>query len=72
MALDAQGQLEHGIRGLIIKHVHADPQAKATLATGLRLPVESVDRLLSRERWDLPLALSAADFLGVTLNVTSD
>lgn len=70
--IDARTQLEDGIRHLVVHHVYSNPTAKTTLATGLRLPEESVDRLLARERWDLPLALSAADHLGVTLHVTGD
>ncbi len=72
MALDAQAQLEHGIRDLVVRRTASDPTAKATLATRLRLPVESIERLLTRERWDLSLAISAADSLGLTLHVTHD
>jgi len=70
--VDAQTQIEYGIRDLVVSHVQKHPDARTTLASGLRVPVESIDRLLTRKRWDLPLALSAADYLGVQLRVTGD
>ena len=70
MKTDARAQLESGIRHLVVDHVQTNPAAKMALASGLALPEESVDRLLTCERWDLNLALSAADFLGVRLHVT--
>lgn len=72
MLFDARTQVEDGIRHLVVHHVRSTPGAKTALASGLALPVESVDRLLTCEKWDLPLALSAADYLGVRLHVTGD
>lgn len=72
MSLDTQARLERDIRAAVIRHIESHPTAKTTLATRLQLPLESIERLLTRTRWDLPVAMSAADLLGVTIHVSSD
>lgn len=70
MEPDTRSKLERGIRGLVVERVESDPQAKQVLSTWLGLPTESVDRLLTRDRWDLSLAMSVADHLGLDLRVS--
>ena len=70
MGVDTRSKLEDGIRGLVVERLESDPQARHVLSRWLGLPAESVDRLLSRDRWDLSLAMSVADYLGLDLHVS--
>ncbi|CCH74689.1 hypothetical protein BN11_4700003 [Nostocoides australiense Ben110] len=72
MPTDAQTQVEAGLRDVVVGHLRRNPESRQLLATGLKVPVESIDRLLTRDQWDLHLALSAATSLGVRLHVTGD
>lgn len=70
MVADVAEQVQQGLRALVVEQVRATPEAKRRLADGLKVPEASVDRMMTAERWELPLALSAAQFLGVNVSVT--
>lgn len=67
---DMERQLGSQLRQLVVEQVGEEPTARAQLATGLGLPVESVDKMLGRERWDLGLAMASAEALGMRVHVT--
>lgn len=68
--VDAAGQIRDGVRAVIVAYVEANPEARALLAERLKVPTDSVDKLLGRKVWDLPLALDVATGLGVRLHVS--
>lgn len=67
---DAASQIERGVRAVVIEHVRDHPESRVVLAARLAVPAETIDKLLSRDTWDLSLALAAATELGVRLHVS--
>lgn len=70
MVPEVAEQLGQGLRALVIEQVQERPDARRRLAAGFSVPEESVDRMIEAEHWDLPLAMSAAQHLGVQVRVT--
>lgn len=69
---NAAHQVRHDVRQLVVDKVQAYPEARAALATALSVPEHSIDRMLSRDVWDLTFALQTADALGMQLHVVGD
>ena len=62
--------IEAGLRRIVLEHVGQSPDARGKLARGLAVPETSVDKMLGHNSWDLALAISAADLLGVDVYVS--
>ena len=67
--MTAQDRVRDDVRRLVVDHVEREPDARKKLSEALDIPVVSVDRLMTKEVWDLGLALETADALGMTLHV---
>ncbi len=68
---DTAGLLRSALRQILVDHMKKDPAAVTRLAASWDVPEASVRKMLQRDRWDLPLAIEAADLLGVDLHVTA-
>lgn len=69
---NASHQVRHDVRQLVVDKVQAHPEARTALAMALSVPEHSIDRMLTRDVWDLSFALQTADALGMTLHVVGD
>jgi hypothetical protein len=65
-----KGALGAELRSMVVEFVEKTPGAKSTLAHGLSVPETSIDRMLSHSPWELDLALSTIDLLGMSVHVT--
>lgn len=65
----AEQQLKRDLRQLVVDHVEHHAGAAEKLAGELRVPVESVDVLMERPKWDLDLTLKLLDVLNVAPRV---
>ncbi|WP_370894206.1 hypothetical protein [Janibacter sp. GXQ6167] len=68
---DATRQLGDSIRSAVIKRLDENPESIDELADGLNVSSGAVHRMMEAPRWDLSLALSAADHLRMRLHVSA-
>lgn len=68
---DASSQVGASIRSAVVRRLDERPESVGELAAGLEVSVDTVHQLMKAPRWDLSLALSAADLLQMRLHVTA-
>lgn len=64
-------ELRTSLRDIVVQHVRETPSAVTQLADGLHMPESSVEKMLSAESWDLGVAITTADILGLDVRVTT-
>lgn len=61
--------LARQLRAIVLEKAAEDETVRGTLAAELLIPVESVDKMLKADPWELSLATSCIDALGLTVRV---
>ncbi|MEV5000373.1 hypothetical protein [Nocardioides sp. LML1-1-1.1] len=65
-------QLRDDVRRLVVDHLSSRPEARTVLADALSVPPSSIDRMVTKDVWELSFALQTADALGMRLHVVRD
>lgn len=64
--------LAEGVRRVVLERIDGDPRAYEVLAEALAVDEGTVHSMAGAGRWDLELAMKAADALNLHVSVTTD
>jgi DNA-directed RNA polymerase specialized sigma24 family protein len=68
-AMTPRTQLGTQLRDVVVQHVNVHNVTYDDLATALQVRVEAVESLMTKQQWDLELALQLVSELGVRFRV---